>query len=543
MISTRSIRWLAILSIAGCGGKGVPEPTEQPPAFVEVPCTPEQPAPYPSGLPYIGIHANAANDDVVPCVTSDSYRQAWHALKGRGVVQPATLSPDAETLYLTTTTPEEGGCTVYAVAAEDGAEKWCIALPSDAAASAVEVDEGGDLYLSAGGQLWSFDANGQERWSTPMWPDGVTPADDELTSFTGYGVHFTAEGYIATVTAGGLVVVAQRSDGALLATLDVPATFGLVPPAPSMLSGFDLVALMPPEVVADVASIFGENAGQALGSFFGSGSNFSDNTIAISPRGDFFVIGGGPDEDHGALVKVEVSAGPTLSAGWMVVTRPGSAATPSVTPDGRWVAASDGTATRDLMDPESADATVFAVDVDACDANTDGDPDPAMCALAWEHPLQRGAMPGAPALLPDGRVWFYEVGFSLDSDPTARDLVRVGSAGAEIEATLPDELEWNSVMTVTDNHLIGTASVVVPSEVQLAGITLPSETVDELLVVSRQDASILFRAPITDDSAATVSLGPDGSLYVGLLGLTTMMAIHERPTLGLVRFRPVDPGG
>ena len=527
-----------LLALAACRGEDPTSPS--PPPFVEVACTPDQPAPYPSGLPYVGIHANAANDDVVPCETADNYRQAWHALKGRGVVQPATMSPDGETLYVTTTTAETDGCTVSALAVADGAEEWCLALPTDVAASAVEVDDNGDLFLSAGGQLLSFDASGAERWSTPLWPADATPADEDLSAYTGYGVHFTADGYVATVTAAGLVAVADRSDGTLVATLDLPTAFGLVPPAPTLLSGFDLISLMPPDVVDDIESIFGDNSSEALGSFFGSGTNFSDNTIAISPRGDFYIIGGGPDEDHGAMVKVEVSTGPTLSPGWMTVTRPGSAATPSVTPDGRWVAASDGTATRDLMDPESGDATVFAVDVDACDANTDGDPDRLICAVAWEHALQRGPMPGAPALLPDGRVWFYELGFSLDSDPTARDLVRVGPDGAEVEAVLPDELEWNSVLTITDNHMIGTASVIVPSDELMAGITLPSETLDELVVVSREDASVVFRAPITDDSAATVSLGPDGSLYVGLLGLTTVMAVDERPTLGLVRFRPIE---
>jgi hypothetical protein len=518
-------RFLGLAFLLACQGG---------PRTLEVPCEVPQIAPYPDGLPYVGIHANAANDDVVACATHDAFVEVWHALQGHAVMQPATLSPDASMVYVTATNPEPEGCTLFALDAADGSEQWCESLPFDIVASSVEVDEDGNLFVSAGGRALSYGRDGALRWDRPLWPGETEPED--VSAYTGYGVHFTADGYIATVTQEGLVFLLDRATGDRVANLDLKSAFGVVSPPDSLLSGFDLVPLMPDDVVDDVESIFGDRAGAALGSFFGGGTNFSDNTIAISPRGELYIIGGGPTEETGSLMQVRVEPGPTLAAGWLAVTRPGSAATPSVTPDGRWVAASDGTATRDLMDPESADATVFALDVDACDANTDADPD--ICAVAWEHPLQRGPMPGAPALLPDGSVWFYELGFSLDSDPEARDLVRVGAEGVLVERTLPDGLEWNSVLTVSETHIIGTASVIRPSDETLAGLTLPSTTEDELLVLDRNDASVVFRAPLTDDSAATVSIGPNGELYAGLLGLTTMLAVDQRPTLGLVRFSP-----
>ena len=37
-----------------------------------------------------------------------------------------------------------------------------------------------------------------------------------------------------------------------------------------------------------------------------------------------------------------------------------------------------------------------------------------------------------------------------------------------------------------------------------------------------------------------MTIGPDGSLYAGVFGLLSIMAIDDRPNLGLVRFRPVE---
>jgi hypothetical protein len=68
----------------------------------------------------------------------------------------------------------------------------------------------------------------------------------------------------------------------------------------------------------------------------------------------------------------------------------------------------------------------------------------------------------------------------------------------------------------------------------------PTETIDFLVILDRSDGALLFQAPIPDDSSATVTVGPDGSLYVGVLGLLSILSIDDRPDLGLVRFVPSD---
>ena len=72
---------------------------------IEKPCTPNQSSPYSNGIPYLGIHADAGNSDVIPCESASNFAQTWHALEGLGLTQPNTFSPDGATLYATTTNP------------------------------------------------------------------------------------------------------------------------------------------------------------------------------------------------------------------------------------------------------------------------------------------------------------------------------------------------------------------------------------------------------------------------------------------------------
>ncbi|MEO1267978.1 MAG: hypothetical protein AAFX99_07765, partial [Myxococcota bacterium] len=39
-------------------------------------CNVVQPSPYPNS-PYVGIHANASNNDFIPCTTADAFEQAF----------------------------------------------------------------------------------------------------------------------------------------------------------------------------------------------------------------------------------------------------------------------------------------------------------------------------------------------------------------------------------------------------------------------------------------------------------------------------------
>ena len=128
----------------------------------------DQPAPYVDGIPYLGIHANAQNSDIVDCDTAPAYQEAWHVLKGKGIPQPVTFSPDGETVYATSTNAEEDGCRVWALDGRTGETNWCETYDRDVAASSVEVDLDGHLYFTAARRVISLNADGTERWSTPL---------------------------------------------------------------------------------------------------------------------------------------------------------------------------------------------------------------------------------------------------------------------------------------------------------------------------------------------------------------------------------------
>src|SRR5688572_2340002 len=86
---------------------------------IELPCVVDQPAPYPDGSPYLGVHANRENNDVVACETGSAFVEVWHALPGLAMSQPNTFSPDGSVTYAATFNPDPSGCTVHAVSVED----------------------------------------------------------------------------------------------------------------------------------------------------------------------------------------------------------------------------------------------------------------------------------------------------------------------------------------------------------------------------------------------------------------------------------------
>ena len=325
----KPILWTALLMAGACkNDANGPDVSVNPFA-----CSPVQPAPYANGIPYLGVHADAGNSDVVGCQTADNFEQGFHALKGLGLAQPNTFSPDGSITYATTTHPDPSGCRLWAIHTQTGETSWCQSFPPSIGQGSVEVDERGDLYFAVDDEMVSLDAQGTQRWRTAFSSGGEADA--------AWGLHFTPDGHIATVTRSGVVHLLDRDHGEVLSSLSIGEQWSFVPPVTLDLSGeLSLTSLLPEAVQADVLEVWGEETqddqGSGVAGFLGAGG-FVDNTLGIDPSGRLYIIGGGPDEDHGALVQVRVGGSteaPVLTPGWAAVTSGGSATSPSISADG-----------------------------------------------------------------------------------------------------------------------------------------------------------------------------------------------------------------
>lgn len=532
------IRWVGIVLVVIAPGCTDDEPEVEPEQVLT--CTPDQRSPYDSTTPYLGIHGDAGNSDIVPCDSADVFEQAWHVLKGHSIAQPNTFSPDGLITYVTAFPNTEDPCSLFALNAETGEIVWCKELARNIAGGSVEVDSKGMLYVAADAKIYSFTPEGDERWVTPL--DGGDGLD---LGHRPFGLHFANTGHVATVTIPGNVFLLDRETGAVSVSFNVAEQYNFVAPEPALPENIDLLSFFPKSTEDDFVAAFGskEAANITLGNFLGVSGNFTDNTLAISSRDEIYVQGGGPTAADGSIVQlllVESDSSITLEKGWYILAEGGSAASPSVSRNGRYMVMSDGASTGTAMSQAEGSAYVILVDLEACNANTDSDPDPNVCGWLKRVELERGSMSGAPPIADDGTVYYWESGLDFANFYENADLFSFGPDQDKVSKQFDGGRDWSSVMTVTNNHIIGSTTSYVESEEMLLANVLPATTENYLSLYNRQTMELVWEAPLTDDSTSTTTIDKSGSLYVTLFGLLNIIATQERPTLGLVKFKPLD---
>ena len=498
-------------------------------------CTlPVTAVPFAEGSPYVGVHANPQNNDLVACDSAGNWAFSWHALQGRAIAQPNTFSPDGQTLYVTSSAGESPPCTIHAVDAATGEVDWCLNEPG-ALGGSVTADADGNLFATTAAGVLSLTSSGEERWRRAWTFEDGSPGGPT-------GLHLHPLGHVAVATGTGVIALLDRADGSIVAELSVYDDAGLPLIERPGLS-VNLEPLLPQPVIDDFVQTFG-TVDQLLAIFAGVGKQWTDNTVGIAPDGTLYGIGTGPTTEQGALVQVRVSetdAGVTLTPGWTAVFNNSSASSPAISPDGRFVKITDGNSTAGLLTPETVQARALLFDIAACDSNEDGDPDASICAPATVVPLLSGPALGASPVLNDGEHYAWEVQFADLFNTDVPDLIRYNGDAEVWRLNLPDNAVWSSVLTITNQHIIGTMTRLTPSEQSLLTISLPSTATSELVVVERATGSVVTRQPTTDDSTSTVTIGPDGALYVTQLGLLSGFAIETQITGGIMRFSAVGP--
>ncbi len=276
-------------------------------------------------------HANGRNATAVAFPLPTHLAMGWRALEDHTFYQGITIGPAGQ-LYAATG-KGVGFASLHALKA-DGSLLWESPpyqdqddLDSGAVFSAPTVDRHGDLYLTDSNQFWAFHGDGRIKWVEPL-PPGALPA---------LSVQFIGQAVVA-VTGDGQVVARGRRDGRLLAPV-------LRLPGVAAVSGDHAPnnALPPLDGRIDPA------LRQAFVDVLFGYSWPVTNTPAVHPvLPRLYIPARTATGSRLYALELRATPGQKTPARWQVVFASAlagqGAASPALSPDGRWIyCAEDGT--------------------------------------------------------------------------------------------------------------------------------------------------------------------------------------------------------
>ncbi|MBK7950882.1 MAG: PQQ-binding-like beta-propeller repeat protein [Deltaproteobacteria bacterium] len=230
---------LATALIAGTGGRAL---AETPAAASSAAASAEifdgsdaSDSPYSPGG-WSTLHQGPDNRKLVRSAPIAGPYRTWTALAGASILTAPTLSPDGQTLYVTTGR-SIGHANLHAFSI-DGQPLWQSEPWQDAERgvdpcailSSPIVDREGDVYVGDCNQLYAYHASGELKWvvSLPARRDGDWRPSKKLPINAFTTAVFTREGDILGVTNFGDVAVYDRATGRLI---NEPKRLpGLLPP-------------------------------------------------------------------------------------------------------------------------------------------------------------------------------------------------------------------------------------------------------------------------------------------------------------------------
>ena len=271
------------------------------------------------GLPEIGgfyspggwstLHRGPANRKWVGHVPLADAFSSWEVLAGAAVLTAPTMSPDGETMYVTTGRAA-GHSNLHAYSL-DGQRVWQAepwSSPTEgvdpcAVLSSVIVDGEGDLYIGDCNQLFAYHPDGRVKWvaSLPLPREGDWIVSPSLTVNALTTAAFTGEGDVFGVTNFGDVVIFDRSTGQ---RLNSPMRL------PGHVPGESSVMPMPKTIFSD--GLLDESIRDWAWQLLVGGAMPSANTPALDlSSGRLFVAATSTTQGRGAAPPPPSAAPPT----------------------------------------------------------------------------------------------------------------------------------------------------------------------------------------------------------------------------------------
>ena len=442
------------------------------------------------------LHRDPANRKLVEeSVLAPAYR-TWNALPGASVLTAPTVSPDGQTLYVTTGR-SAGHANLHAFGRE-GAALWSAAPWQDATTgvdpcavlSSPIVDVEGDVYVGDCNQLFAFHADGRPKWvvSLPPAREGDWIVSETLPVNALTTAVFTREGHVLGVTNFGDVVVFDREDGRSLAEpMRLP---GHLPPRSETVP-------MPPSVFADglLDPQIRDWAWQLL---FG-GAMRSANTPAVElESGRVFVATTSTSEGRGALYALDPMTEGDLvriEVAFATAIGPGSGSSPTLSP------------ARDRVYVSDEDGVFYAIDARTGDVH-------------WQ--VETKSTSAAAAVGADGDVYSLQAyGPALVAIAPDGSIRWQSDLDALAEAALPGS--W----LLGEPVAIGNGNPTVVGDIVLLPVAYGYETtwprripwlVESWLVAidARSGRGLRNVVQLVDDSTGITAVLPDGTIVSSL---------------------------
>lgn len=484
------------------------------------------------------LHRSAANRKLVRDVALAGEYAIWTVLEGASVLTAPTVSPDGETLYVTTGRAR-GASNLHAFAL-DGTLRW-RAAPWTAADAGVDpcailsspiVDLAGDVYIGDCNQLFAFRPDGRIKWVVPLPPlrEGDWRFSEELAVNALTTAAFTREGHVFGVTNFGDVVVFDRRTGRRLnapmrlpghvpgrsAVMPMPKsvfTPGLVDPAIrewswQLLAGGNMPSANTPAVDLASGRIFVAATAEAEGRGALYALELSSDASSVSEAAEAAEAA----SKDGAGAEAAVAASVSVTIAFATEMGPGSGSSPALSPDAATVYVSDERGLFYAVDAGSG-AIRWQVETKAASAAAAVGADGTIYALQAEGPA-------VIAIRPDGRVR-WESGLAALAE--AR-LPRSGLLGG------PVALGNGNPTVVGDVVLV---PVVYGYETRL-GRRVPWPVESAVVALdARTGRGLRDVVTLADDSTGITGVLPDGTITSSL---GTALTSGVSPLAGLARW-------